>query len=93
MSGKREPGISYGTTVKLNDVNDAVCGGASNQGTGATLYGGMLGIEIELTDSQVLFDSAIGTLYGGRYKYVQTLLSGGAGVRGQLQEVGRKQCG
>jgi hypothetical protein len=84
MSGKRERGISYGTTVKLNDVNDSVCGGATSQGTGATLYGGILGIEIEFTDDEVYYDSAIGTLYGGVYKYVQTLSTGGAGVRGQI---------
>jgi hypothetical protein len=82
MSGKREKGISYGTTVKLNTVNDTVCGGASSQGTGATLYGGILGIEIEFTDDQVYYDSTIGTLYGGVYKYVKTLSTGGAGVKG-----------
>ena len=75
MSGKRELGISYGPTVLLNDVNDAVCGGATNQGTGATLYGGILGIEIGFTDAQVYSDSAVGTLYGGVYKYVQTYLN------------------
>ena len=72
MSGKREPGISIGPTVKLNIVNDDKCGGASNFGTGATLYGGILGIEVEFTDSQVYYDSDVGTLYGGRYQYVQT---------------------
>ena len=75
MSGKREPGISICPTAKLNLVNDDVCGGASNQGTGATLYGGILGIEVELTDRQVYYDSDVGTLYGGRYQYVQTLAS------------------
>ena len=78
MSGKRELGISYGPTVLLNDVNDAVCGGATNQGTGASLYGGILGMEISFTDSQVYYDSVIGTLYGGIYKYVQTYLSSSA---------------
>lgn len=84
MSGKRERGISYGPTVKLNTVNDSVCGGSVNKGTGATQYGGILGIEVELQDQDVFYDSTIGTLYGGIYKYVQTLSTGGAGVRGQI---------
>lgn len=85
MSGKRERGISYGTTAKLNDVNDAVCGGSSSQGTGATLYGGILGIEIEFADNDIFFDSAIGTLYGGIYKYVQTRAASSASpARGQI---------
>ena len=85
MSGKREKGISYGTTARLNDVNDSVCGGSSSQGTGATLYGGILGIEIEFTDSQVYYDSAVGTLYGGIYKYVQTYSGSSASpARGQI---------
>jgi hypothetical protein len=75
MSGKRELGISYGPTVLLNDVNDAVCGGATNQGTGQSLYGGQLGIEIGFTNAQIYSDPAVGTLYGGVYKYVQTYLS------------------
>lgn len=78
MSGKREPGISICPTVKLNLVNDAVCGGASSQGTGATLYGGILGIEVELTDTQVYYDSDVGTLLGGRYQYVQINANGTA---------------
>jgi hypothetical protein len=84
MSGKRERGISYGPSVKLNTINDAVCGGATNQGTGATLYGGILGIEIEFTKGQVFYDASIGVLYEGVYKYVKTLSTGGAGVRGQI---------
>lgn len=76
MSGKREPGISYGTTAKLNLVNDPVPGGSNNFGTGATLYGGILGMEIELTDSQVQYDLSTGQLYGGRYKCIQTLSTG-----------------
>lgn len=84
MSGKRERGISYTPTVKLNAVNDTVCGGASSQGTGATLYGGILGIEVELTDDQVYYDSTVGTLYGGVYKYVKVLSTGGAGARGHV---------
>lgn len=83
MSGKRERGISYGPTVLLNDVNDAVCGGATNQGTGATLYGGILGMEVEFTDTQVYSDLTVGQLYGGVYKYVQTYnLSTSSPVRG-----------
>lgn len=84
MSGKRERGISYGTTARLNLVNDTVCGGASSQGTGATLYGGILGIEIEFTGDQVFYDSSVGTLYGGVYKYVKTLSTGGNGVKGKI---------
>jgi hypothetical protein len=84
MSGKREAGISYGTTVKLNLVNDPVCGGSNNSGTGATLYGGILGIEIEFQDGDVFYDSSVGTLYPGVYKYVKTLVGGGGGVKGQI---------
>lgn len=85
MSGTRQRGISYGTTVKLNDVNDTVCGGSNNYGTGATLYGGIAGIEIEFKDDQVFYDSTVGTLYGGVYKYVQTASGSTASpARGQL---------
>jgi hypothetical protein len=73
MSGTRQRGISYGTTVKLNVVSDPVCGGSNNFGTGATLYGGIRGIEIEFKDDQVFYDPTVGTLYGGVYKYVQTV--------------------
>lgn len=86
MSGKRERGISYGPTVMLNLVNDDVCGGASNAGTGATLYGGILGIEIEFTDDQVFYSTSatIKKLYGGVYKYVHFLSTGGNAVAGQV---------
>jgi hypothetical protein len=83
MSGKRERGISYGPTVKLNMIDDDVCGGASNQGTGATLYGGLAGIEIEFTEPQV-YSGTPGTLYAGVYKYVHLYSESAAGVRGQI---------
>lgn len=83
MSGKRERGISYGPTVKLNMINDAVCGGATNQGTGATLYGGLAGIEIEFTEPQV-FSGTPGTLYEGVYKYVQLSSQSANSARGRV---------
>jgi len=84
MSGKRERGISYTPTVKLNaGTGDATAGGAVSLGTGADLYGGLAGIEIEFQDGTVYSDTTIGTLYRGVYKRVKVLSTGGAGIRGK----------
>ena len=83
MSGKRERGISYTPTVKLNyGSGDDTVGGSANQGTGTSQYGGLAGIEIEFQDGTVYSDTTVGTLYRGVYKRVQLLSTGGAGVRG-----------
>lgn len=83
MSGKRERGISYGPTVKLNyGHGDDEPGGSNNFGTGAPLYGGILGIEIEFTDSQVYSDTSVNTLYGGIYKRVKLASASSPGVLG-----------
>lgn len=85
MSGKRERGISFGPTVKLNaGTGDDTAGGPTNLGTGTDMYGGLAGIEIEFQDGTVYSDTSVGTLYRGVYKRVKTLAAGGAGVRGQV---------
>ena len=68
MSGKREPGILYGPAA-LNAFQGAP---VVNVGTGTPLYAGQLGEEVDLTDTEVIFNPSIGTLYGGRYKLVVT---------------------
>jgi hypothetical protein len=62
-------------TGLLNAVNDTQPGGASNDGNG--LAPGQLGDEIYLNAAQALSlsDTTVGTLYGGRYKYVKFLLT------------------
>lgn len=56
---------------KLNAVNDAQPGGVSNDGAG--LAPGQLGDTIVLNspDALKLSDTTVGTLYAGRYQYVQ----------------------
>lgn len=60
------------TTGLLNTVNDTVIGG--QQGiTGVSKFSGQLGKTITFTPDQIslMFDSTVGTLYGGRFRYVK----------------------
>src|ERR1700758_821268 len=65
----------------LNDVNDAVAGGAivslPSGVTGPAVSATQPGDRIVLDDATALAlsDTAIGTLFGGIYMYVQTLSS------------------
>ncbi len=60
------------STGKLNTVNDVAIGGAA-QGTGTgSAYAGQLGKAVYYDPSQIstMYSSTIGTLYGGRFRYV-----------------------
>ncbi len=59
---------------KLNNINDAVPGGSTAGGTGASLYGGLLGKRIWLDNTQAAaLSNATQTLYAGIYQYVVVL--------------------
>jgi len=67
------------STGKLNTVNDTYIGGAPAGSIGlsaanmVSLYAGQLGKALWLGPDQIstMFDSSVGTLYGGRYRYVR----------------------
>ncbi len=61
------------STGRLNTVNDNLIGGVSGGAAGFSKYAGMLGKTVEFDTSQIanMFDSAIGTLFMGRYRYVR----------------------
>lgn len=66
--------IARVTVGLLNRVSDAVIGMTSLPlGPGSGKYPGQLGAEIELStpDALMMSDTAIGTLYGGVYRYVR----------------------
>ncbi len=60
------------STGRLNTVNDSVIGGQSGI-TGVSKFGGQLGKVLGFTPDQIgtMYDSAVGTLYGGRFRYVK----------------------
>lgn len=78
------------TAKYLNDVNDAVAGGAPvsvPSGAPVVQYSQTIpGDRMVLDDATALAlsDTTIGTLYGGVYMYYGTLTAGGAGVRGKV---------
>lgn len=61
----------------LNNVNDALPGGAGTSGTGAPQYLGQVGHELELDAANALrlSNTSVGTLYGGKYQYVNVRLA------------------
>ena len=60
------------TTGLLNTVNDTVIAGQSGI-TGVSKFSGQLGKTVTFTPDMIslMFDSAVGTLYGGRFRYVR----------------------
>ena len=69
----------------LNDINTVGVETTYTSPTGSVgRFQGFLGAIITLDNSDALLhsDTTIGTLYHGRYQLVQTLSTGGAGVRG-----------
>ncbi len=72
MSTPWESPIIWITTGKLNTVNDNVIGGSESIG-GRSRFAGQLGKHVWFAPEQIdnMFDPAIGTLYGGRYRYVR----------------------
>src|SRR6266581_2650390 len=71
------------TTGLINTVNDAVIGGEAGI-SGASKFAGQLGAPIWLDDRQLFFSTAIGTVYGGRFRYVRLASGASAVVRGQI---------
>ena len=56
----------------INQVNDSLAGGGGgNIGPQVGLAPGQLGKILELDDSELIFNSAVGTVYGGGFRYVQ----------------------
>ncbi len=72
MSTPWESPIIRVTTGRLNTVNDDVIGGAQSIG-GRSRFAGMLGKHLWLAPEQIdnMYDSSVGTLYGGRFRYVR----------------------
>lgn len=72
MSTQWESPIIRITTGLLNTVNDTVIGGMAGI-TGVSKFAGQLGKHVFFGQDQIsqMFDSAIGTLYGGRFRYVR----------------------
>jgi hypothetical protein len=59
--------------LKLNDVNETAAGGVLTSGTGTAQAFGQLGKTVEFADAnEIFYDSTVGTLYPGKYQYVQT---------------------
>ncbi len=72
MSTPWESPIIRVTTGRLNTVNDNVAGGVESIG-GRGRFTGQLGKHLWVGPDSIdnMHDSAIGTLYGGRYRYVR----------------------
>ena len=64
--------IFQNVDARLNKADDAAIGQSVSSGTGAQRFLGQLGAKLYLGPSEVRYDSATGTLYGGIYQYVQT---------------------
>jgi hypothetical protein len=67
----------------INQINDAVIGGISGV-SGQSKYPQQLGNGIWLDDNNILFNSAVGTVYGGHFRYVRLAAAAAAVVVGQL---------
>jgi hypothetical protein len=74
------------TTGVLNTgVGDAVIGmPAAPLGLGLSKFAGLLGKTYRFEDSDVIYSTAVQTLYGGDYQYVQLAPTSGNPVLGQL---------
>jgi hypothetical protein len=86
MPNRVEQPIVRTSRPALNDINDSVPGGQASI-SGANIYAAQLGQRVWLDGNPggVRYDTAIGTLYGGCYQYVQAYLSSTATpAKGQL---------
>jgi hypothetical protein len=82
MSQSQISRISAGA---INKVNDAVVGmPAAPFGPGTSQFAGQLGKRLLLDQDEVIFDSAMGTVYGGEFQYVRLASTALAVVVGQL---------
>lgn len=70
----------------LNTVNDSVVAGVPTGFGSGSLVGGQLGKAVWYDADQIapMYSSAIGTLYGGGYRYVRLAAASSAIKRGQL---------
>ncbi len=61
------------STGRLNTVNDGLIGGVSGGAAGFSKYAGQLGKTVWFNTDQIgnMFDSTVGTLFMGRYRYVR----------------------
>lgn len=71
------------TTGTINAVNDTVIGGMAGI-TGVSKFAGQLGKPVWLDDSQLIFNATIGTVFGGRFRYVRLAAASTAVVVGQI---------
>ena len=82
--------MSYSDIIRMgsgaiNTVNDTVVGGVPNlPSTTTSMVSGQLGKEIDLDDSQLIYDSTMGTVFGGTFRYVRLSASASAVVVGQI---------
>ena len=73
------------TAGVINQINDAVVGmPAAPFGVGNSKFAGQLGTGAWLDDANILFNSAIGTVYGGHFRYVRLAAAATAVVVGQI---------
>lgn len=69
----------------INAVDDLQIGsqGAPNGGPVRSHFQGQLGKYVDLDDDNVVFDAAIGTVYGGRFQYVRLAVDADTPALGQ----------
>jgi hypothetical protein len=73
------------TTGPINKINDAVVGmPGAPMGLGVSKFAGQLGQGIFLDSSNILFDSSMGTVYGGHFRYVRLAAAALPVVVGQI---------
>ena len=73
------------TTGAINRINDPVVGQpVATPVIGGSKYLGQLGAGVWLDDSNILFDSTMGTVFGGHFRYVRLAAAATAVVVGQL---------
>lgn len=70
----------------INTVNDEVIGGQPAFGSSSTRskVAGQLGKWLDLDDSMLVFDSSVGTIYGGRFQYVRLAAAATEPALGQI---------
>jgi len=69
----------------INQVNDSLPGGGGgNIGPQVGYAGGQLGAGFSLSDAELLYNSTIGTVYGGAFQYVRLSAAAGAVAVGQI---------
>lgn len=67
----------------INKIEDTLIGGVPDFAATGSQVSGQLGQTFALTDSQLIYDSAMGTVYGGLFQYVRLAAAAGAPAVGQ----------